>query len=66
MNKKKQAVSPCIRLKRVVHVKDDDERATSVDRHQLTLNMAQATERMMEQTHLVPKIILKRVEFDRC
>lgn len=61
-----QSLFPCIRLKRIVYVKDDDEKTSSIEhQNQLTLNMAQATEQILTKMRLEPKIILKRVEFER-
>jgi hypothetical protein len=52
--------SPRILLKRVIHVKDDDEELT-VDPPQIILNMSQATKQMTAEKHGHPKILLKRV-----
>ena len=57
------ATSPCIRLKRVVHVKDDNEHGDS-DGNQRTLNMTQATEQMLGKISGQPKIYLKRIAFE--
>ncbi len=51
---------PRILLKRVIHVKDDDEELIT-NNSQITLNMAQATKQMITQENTHPKILLKRV-----
>ncbi|CAF2432764.1 unnamed protein product [Rotaria sp. Silwood2] len=52
--------APRILLNRVVHVKDEGE-ALFTNNRQMTLNMAQATEQMIVQKDLKPRILLQRV-----
>ena len=54
------AYTPRILLRRVIHVKDEGEELPS-NNPQVTLNMAQATEQMVVQKTVQPKILLKRV-----
>ena len=53
---------PRISLKRVIHVKDDEEEPIMTN-SQITLNMDQATEQMINLENPPPKILLKRVCF---
>lgn len=57
--------SPRILLKRIIHVKDEDEQLVLPSSHPITLNMAQATEQMTEQNDTRPKILLHRVTFEQ-
>ncbi len=55
---------PCIRLKRVIHEKDDCEEFMPAN-PQITLNMTQATQQMLVHTNAEPKILLKRVRLEQ-
>jgi len=53
---------PRIPLKRIIHVKDDDDDEELIlNTPQITLSMAQATKQMSVQKDAQPKILLKRV-----
>jgi hypothetical protein len=48
----------------VIHVKDENEELINTN-HQITLNMAQATQQMRAQKNTQPKILLKRIYFEQ-
>ena len=52
--------SPDIPLKRIIHVKDEDEEII-IDHPEIILNMAQATQQMTAERNVQPKILLKRI-----
>ena len=54
---------PRILLKRIIHVKDEDEQVT-LPPNQIILNMAQATDQMTAQDDPQPRILLQRVSFE--
>lgn len=54
---------PRILLKRIIHVKDEDEQVT-LSPNQIVLNMSQATEQMIAQDDLRPRILLQRISFE--
>jgi hypothetical protein len=57
---------PRIPLKRIIHVKDDDDDEELIlNIPQITLNMAQATKQMSVQKDAQPKILLKRVRLEQ-
>ncbi len=51
--------------KQIVHVKDDNEIFNDNDPNKLIINMAQATEQMLNNQYPQPIILLKRVCFER-
>jgi len=60
------SISPCISPHRIVHVKDDDDEILNDnDPKKLKINMAEATEQMLNNQFPQPIILLKRVCFER-
>lgn len=57
------SLTPRILLKRVIHVKDEDDNAeeSTIDNPQIILNMSQATKQMIDARNDQPRILLKRV-----
>jgi hypothetical protein len=55
------ACSPRISLNQIVHVKDEDEILNDTDQKKVMINMAQATEEMLNHEYPQPIILLKRV-----
>jgi len=56
---------PRISLKRVIHVKDDDDEELIIDKSQIIMNMSQAIKQMIAQENTLPKILLKRISLEQ-
>lgn len=56
---------PHISLKRVIHVKDDDDDESIESNSQIILNMKQATRQMDIEEDSQPKIFLKRIRLEK-
>jgi hypothetical protein len=59
------SLTPRILLKRVIHVKDDDEEEPTIDHPRIILNMSQATKQMTDEIYGQPRILLKRIFFEQ-
>jgi hypothetical protein len=59
------AYSPRIPLNRIVHVKDEDEILNFNDQKKIMINMAQATEQMLNNEYPQPVILLKRISLEK-
>lgn len=56
---------PRIPLKRVIHVKDDDDDEELIENPaQIIFSMAQATDLMITEENARPRILLKRIRVD--
>jgi len=53
--------SPHVSLNQIVHVKDEDEVLNDIDQKKVMINMAQATEQMLNHEYPQPIILLKRI-----
>lgn len=56
--------SPDIPYQPIVHVKDENEISTDTNNNNSTINMAQATQQMLNQEYPQPIILLKRICID--
>jgi len=59
------ACSPRIPRNRIVHVKDEDEILNDNDHKKIMINMAQATEQMINNEYPQPVILLKRISLEK-